>query len=454
MASAFGGLRPFAVFSLTLSVLGVVGTACTSDKTRAGVASLCTLNSDCAEGLVCTLGRCHEACRESRDCPEGERCVAVDAVQVCQQPAEATCGSGAQSCGPLTCATDGQCRSSCTVDGDCPTNQVCAAERVCAEKTEVDSTGNLKPAGDAAPGSGGASGAGGASAGGETGAGGLSAGGSTGAGGGTGGSVAVDAGSGGAGAVDSGPKCSDPTPDPCPAGCANTQTDPANCGSCGNVCNIAHATNTCASGSCAMTACVGTFKDCANGIADGCETDVMASDANNCGDCGVKCPVGQACGGGTCADAIVTCASAGVTCAQATCSAGTMAISAGGGIVVDTGNGRRLWTRATRGPTTEPAAEADCAALNLEGITGWRLPASFAELGQTLLYPGGLQGCPTCQPAVDQAAFPDTTAGDYWTSHYNNGRAGYDTVEFCDGRNNYQTDGSGSLPYRCTHDPL
>jgi hypothetical protein len=230
------------------------------------------------------------------------------------------------------------------------------------------------------------------------------------------------------------------------------QTDPQNCKTCGTICSYAHAGATCTSGTCDIGACSTGYGDCANGPIDGCETYIKGNDMNNCGACNNKCKVGQICSSGVCNENIITCSSAGVTCAQSGCYTNMFAISAGGLIAVDLANGRRLWTRATRGPDGHTNAKADCASLSVEGINNWRLPATFSELGQTLLHPGGLNGCPTCYPAIDQAAFPDTViSNDYLTDFYNTGRSGYDCVEFCDGRNNYQ---STTAYYRCTHDPL
>ena len=71
-----------------------------------------------------------------------------------------------------------------------------------------------------------------------------------------------------------------------------------------------------------------------------------------------------------------------------------------------------------------------------------------------------LQSCPTCDPAIDQSAFPDTAAGlalspdgAYWSSSYNSSRMGWDSANYCDGRNNYQDAGTGLGVYRCIHDP-
>lgn len=269
------------------------------------------------------------------------------------------------------------------------------------------------------------------------------------------GMTAVEIGSGRTAAtvnlVAGGASCDPTTPDRCGDNCVDLQSNVQNCGKCGTACAYAHAGAKCVTGACQIGACESGWGDCANGPMDGCETNT-ATDAANCGGCGKKCLVGQLCKNGACADNLVTCASTGITCAKDGCSTGKFAISAGGRIAVDTANGRRLWTRATRGPATYSAAKSDCATLALEGVVGWRLPMSFAEVPTFMT--GGLNGCPTCEPAVDQAAFPDTKVTEYWTSAYNANRMGYDTVNYCDGRNNYQTAPDQLLPYRCTHDPL
>src|SRR5262249_24941037 len=88
-----------------------------------------------------------------------------------------------------------------------------------------------------------------------------------------------------------------------------------------------------------------------------------------------------------------------------------------------------LETRATRGPLTEATARNDCLSLALEGINGWRLP-TYAELAALFYMTGGLQGCPTCAPAIDQAAFADTKIStDYWSSDYDANKMGYDCAE-------------------------
>jgi hypothetical protein len=80
-------------------------------------------------------------------------------------------------------------------------------------------------------------------------------------------------------------------------GCeANTTADVNNCGGCGNVCNSTHGTASCASGTCSIV-CGAGYGDCANGAADGCESN-LNSNPNHCGNCGTACTYAHA--GGVC----------------------------------------------------------------------------------------------------------------------------------------------------------
>ncbi len=87
-------------------------------------------------------------------------------------------------------------------------------------------------------------------------------------------------------------------------GCeTNTGTDTNNCGSCGNVCTLAHATSACAGGACNIANCSAGYQDCDNSPADGCEVNTN-TDLNNCGGCGHVCNLPNAmnaCNGGNCA---------------------------------------------------------------------------------------------------------------------------------------------------------
>jgi hypothetical protein len=71
----------------------------------------------------------------------------------------------------------------------------------------------------------------------------------------------------------------------------NVRTDVLNCGSCGNACDLPHATPECSAGECRITTdgCEAGFADC-NGLPeDGCEVN-LAQDKDNCGVCNKVCP--------------------------------------------------------------------------------------------------------------------------------------------------------------------
>ncbi|MFO0725635.1 MAG: choice-of-anchor D domain-containing protein [Myxococcota bacterium] len=74
----------------------------------------------------------------------------------------------------------------------------------------------------------------------------------------------------------------------------NTNTSSNNCGSCGHICNLANATSGCdGAGSCAVLSCNAPFDDC-NGLpVDGCEVNTNTS-LLNCGGCGVICDLAHA----------------------------------------------------------------------------------------------------------------------------------------------------------------
>jgi hypothetical protein len=127
----------------------------------------------------------------------------------------------------------------------------------------------------------------------------------------------------------------------CPSsscGCSDLQTDPANCGACGNVCGSA----ACQGGQCVpgcpsgqvcaffgpgvgfcvescpkyvglqMTACGTSAPYCA----------LTAADPDNCGSCGTQCPSGETCAGGSCAAACLSYALCGSGADATTCGFG------------------------------------------------------------------------------------------------------------------------------------
>ena len=70
----------------------------------------------------------------------------------------------------------------------------------------------------------------------------------------------------------------------------NVNADPKNCGFCTNVCGgVAHGTSGCTGGVCGIGSCDADYRDCRNGLSDGCETNIK-TDPNNCGFCGNVCP--------------------------------------------------------------------------------------------------------------------------------------------------------------------
>lgn len=79
--------------------------------------------------------------------------------------------------------------------------------------------------------------------------------------------------------------------------CANLNSDPNNCGACGNVCSNNHGIPSCTNGTCATT-CLGTYVDCDKNPATGCEVD-LATDPKSCGKCGHDC-LGGTCAGSLC----------------------------------------------------------------------------------------------------------------------------------------------------------
>jgi hypothetical protein len=89
-------------------------------------------------------------------------------------------------------------------------------------------------------------------------------------------------------------------------GCeSNTASDINNCGFCGVVCNGGgpHTTGAaCVNGMCAL-ACVNGYADCDKMSNDGCEA-VVQNDINNCGGCGVPCTKGANVASVTCTNAM------------------------------------------------------------------------------------------------------------------------------------------------------
>jgi len=117
---------------LTIVLLWLTS-GCTSPM-KIDVGGTCILNSDCNQGLVCTWGKCHDACHTSADCPAGQSCVtSKDQSNVCQLPGEMYCIYNHDCPTGLICGVDQKCRKQCQVDVDCPYGQICTSEQTCVE---------------------------------------------------------------------------------------------------------------------------------------------------------------------------------------------------------------------------------------------------------------------------------------------------------------------------------
>lgn len=122
-------------------------------------------------------------------------------------------------------------------------------------------------------------------------------------------------------------------------------------------------------------------------------------------------------------------------------------------VVVDTRAGGRVWQRRVSERLPHPEAARYCAGLVLEGRRGFRLP-SPEELSGLRYKPGGLFGGGSsrhyCVPSIDQAAFPETPAAEFWTARVMaDGTAWY--VGFDDGRSHRDVQ-SDPLWVRCVRD--
>ncbi len=99
--------------------------------------------------------------------------------------------------------------------------------------------------------------------------------------------------------------CTDGTTQ-CNGTCVDTSSDANNCGACGNVCA---ADQTCQGGQCVSTGCTGGLTDCNGTCVD------LISNMNNCGTCGHACgECFQACAASACVPS-----AAGTTCSGGTC---------------------------------------------------------------------------------------------------------------------------------------
>jgi hypothetical protein len=121
---------------------------------------------------------------------------------------------------------------------------------------------------------------------------------------GPGGTVATEPGGGSSGDDPSADDGALPPPDcdapqvPCGQSCTDLATDPQNCGECGRTCVIPNAEAGCLEGACVLATCDAGFTDCDGTVATGCEQAVECSEGSACqttcgstgsNDCGNVC---------------------------------------------------------------------------------------------------------------------------------------------------------------------
>ncbi|HEY8089854.1 MAG TPA: hypothetical protein VIF09_18465, partial [Polyangiaceae bacterium] len=106
---------------LASAVTAVAAGSCSSKSSGGGarLAQGCSLNSDCANPLVCVFGLCHDACNQTRDCPPGEQCVANGVFRVCLLGSEVTCAATTNCPNGLVCGPDHGCHEGCQSASDC-----------------------------------------------------------------------------------------------------------------------------------------------------------------------------------------------------------------------------------------------------------------------------------------------------------------------------------------------
>ena len=84
-------------------------------------------------------------------------------------------------------------------------------------------------------------------------------------------------------------------------GCETSLITLSDCGTCGTACDLANATESCATGTCTLTMCSDGFDDCDGLVGNGCETALTT--LASCGACGTTCDLANAsesCTSGTC----------------------------------------------------------------------------------------------------------------------------------------------------------
>jgi hypothetical protein len=101
-------------------------------------------------------------------------------------------------------------------------------------------------------------------------------------------------------------------------GCEQALNTADDCEQCGQKCQASHGDASCETGTCVLKSCEDGFDDCNDDPGDGCEA-APDSDPGNCGKCGNVCPAGKACRNGGCACKDDSGCSDGATCCDGAC---------------------------------------------------------------------------------------------------------------------------------------
>ncbi|MFT3775810.1 MAG: MopE-related protein [Minicystis sp.] len=217
--------------------------------------------------------------------------------------------------------------------------------------------------------------------------------------------------------------------------------DVHNCGGCGVVCSVPNATPACNGGACAVGACNAGFDDCDKLAANGCET--ILTTATDCGACGVPCAPAHAsssCATGSCA--LTACApgyydcdgnpqngcelmpcvdgshcQVNAGCQSGVCASGFCAAPACADLVQNGAETDVDCGGANACPRCQPGQQCTAGSDCTSGVCQGSLcqPAACNDVVQngaeTDVDCGGANACPRCQPGQQCTVGSDCTSG-------------------------------------------